>query len=185
MGVRATGAWVWQPHHLHVPNVMKYGSLNFLEPSGPHRACYGTHFFTCEVEVLIVCTSYSFVLTSVGGWRFNADTCSVFILWLFYNPMQFMSICWYIWRTISTVHGMNNIKFQRIKHRTTLAWTMTALLVGSPDIRAGTMLFFSAHTTNKMHVTSYPGSEHSPTPELRIHASMAPLPHTSSWHMLN
>ena len=30
-----------QPHHFHVPNVMKYGSLNHLEPSGPHRACYG------------------------------------------------------------------------------------------------------------------------------------------------
>ena len=34
--------WDWQPHHLHVQNVMKYGSLNVLEPSGPHRACYGT-----------------------------------------------------------------------------------------------------------------------------------------------
>ena len=26
----------------------KSGSLNLLEPSGPHRACYGTHLlFTC------------------------------------------------------------------------------------------------------------------------------------------
>jgi len=32
----------WQPHHLHVTNVMKSGSLKLLEPSGPHRACYGT-----------------------------------------------------------------------------------------------------------------------------------------------
>jgi len=40
-GVKAAGAWVWL-HHLHVPNVMKFGSLNLLEPSGPHRACYGT-----------------------------------------------------------------------------------------------------------------------------------------------
>jgi hypothetical protein len=31
-----------RPHHLQVPNVMKSGSLNLLEPSGPHRACYGT-----------------------------------------------------------------------------------------------------------------------------------------------
>ena len=37
-----TGAWGWQTHHLHVPNVMKCGSLNLLEPFGPHRACYGT-----------------------------------------------------------------------------------------------------------------------------------------------
>jgi hypothetical protein len=27
--------------NLHVPNVMKSGSLNLLEPSGPHHACYG------------------------------------------------------------------------------------------------------------------------------------------------
>ena len=42
LGVKEAGAWGWQPHHLHVPNVMKSGSLNFLEPSRPHRACYGT-----------------------------------------------------------------------------------------------------------------------------------------------
>jgi hypothetical protein len=42
MGVKTAGAWGWQPHQLHVPNVMKSESLNLLEPSGPHRACYGT-----------------------------------------------------------------------------------------------------------------------------------------------
>ena len=42
LGVKAAGAWGWLPHHLHVPNVMKSGSLNLLEPSWPHRACYGT-----------------------------------------------------------------------------------------------------------------------------------------------
>jgi hypothetical protein len=41
LGVKAAGAWGWQPHHLCVPNVMESGSLNLLEPSGPHRACYG------------------------------------------------------------------------------------------------------------------------------------------------
>jgi len=39
--VKAAGAWGWRSHH-HVPNVMKSWSLNLLEPSGPHRACYGT-----------------------------------------------------------------------------------------------------------------------------------------------
>jgi hypothetical protein len=42
LGVKAAGAWGWQPHHLHVPNVMKSGSLNLLETLGPHRACYVT-----------------------------------------------------------------------------------------------------------------------------------------------
>jgi hypothetical protein len=40
-GVKKAGAWGWQPHQLHVPNVMKSGNLKLLEPSGPHRACYG------------------------------------------------------------------------------------------------------------------------------------------------
>ena len=42
LGVKAAGAWGWQPHHIHLPIVMKSGSLNLLEPSGSHRACYGT-----------------------------------------------------------------------------------------------------------------------------------------------
>jgi hypothetical protein len=42
LGVKAAGVWGWQPHHLHMPNVMKSGSLNLLEPSGPLTACYGT-----------------------------------------------------------------------------------------------------------------------------------------------
>ena len=33
--VKAAGVWGWQSHHLHVPNVMKYGTLNLLEPPGP------------------------------------------------------------------------------------------------------------------------------------------------------
>jgi hypothetical protein len=41
-GVKAAGAWGWQPHHLHVPNVLKSGCLKLLEHSGPHRACYRT-----------------------------------------------------------------------------------------------------------------------------------------------
>ena len=31
-------AWVWQPYRLHVPIILKSGSLNLLEPSGPVQA---------------------------------------------------------------------------------------------------------------------------------------------------
>jgi hypothetical protein len=34
----------WQPYHLHVPTVLKSGSLNLLEPSGPVQACNGIGF---------------------------------------------------------------------------------------------------------------------------------------------
>jgi hypothetical protein len=55
LGGKAAGAWGWQTHHLHVPNVMKSGSLNLLGHSGPHRACYGTPLR----NVLGICTLIS------------------------------------------------------------------------------------------------------------------------------
>ena len=44
-GVKAAGAWDCKPYHLHVPNVLKSGSLNLLEPSGPLQACNGLALF--------------------------------------------------------------------------------------------------------------------------------------------
>ena len=43
-GVKADGAWRWQSYPLHVPIVLKSGSLNHLEPSGPSQACNGIAF---------------------------------------------------------------------------------------------------------------------------------------------
>jgi hypothetical protein len=39
--VKVAGAYGWQPYHLHVLIVLKSGSLNLLEPSGPVQACNG------------------------------------------------------------------------------------------------------------------------------------------------
>jgi hypothetical protein len=41
IGVKATDAYGWQPYHLHVPIVLKSGSLNLLEPLEPVQACNG------------------------------------------------------------------------------------------------------------------------------------------------
>jgi hypothetical protein len=38
---KAAGAYSWQPYLLHVPIVLKSGSLNFLEPLGPVQGCNG------------------------------------------------------------------------------------------------------------------------------------------------
>ena len=38
-GIKAAGAYGWQPYHLHVPTVLKSGSLSLLEPSGLVQAC--------------------------------------------------------------------------------------------------------------------------------------------------
>jgi hypothetical protein len=40
-GVKAAGAYCWQPYHIHVPIVLKSGSLNFLKVLGPVQACNG------------------------------------------------------------------------------------------------------------------------------------------------
>ena len=40
-GLKTAFAWSWQPYHLHVPIVLKSGSLSLLEPSGPVQACNG------------------------------------------------------------------------------------------------------------------------------------------------
>ena len=44
-GVETAGALGW-PYHLHVPTVLKSGSLNLLEPSGSVQACNGIAFIT-------------------------------------------------------------------------------------------------------------------------------------------
>jgi len=41
LGVNAASAKGRQSYHLHVPIVLKSGSLNLLEPSGPVQACNG------------------------------------------------------------------------------------------------------------------------------------------------
>jgi len=38
-GVKAAGAYGWQTYHLPVSTVLKCGSLNNLEASGPVQAC--------------------------------------------------------------------------------------------------------------------------------------------------
>jgi hypothetical protein len=50
LGVKVAGAWGWQPHHLPVPTVLKSGSLNLLELSGPVQAHNGI-VVPCSVKI--------------------------------------------------------------------------------------------------------------------------------------
>ena len=54
-GVKAAGAYGWQPYRLHVPNVMKSWSLNLLEPSGPVQACNGIALPLHESSIYPMC----------------------------------------------------------------------------------------------------------------------------------
>jgi len=59
-GVKAAGAYGWQPYHLHVPDVLKSGSLSLLGRSGPVQACNGIAFlFTRFCHWTLKCARYS------------------------------------------------------------------------------------------------------------------------------
>jgi hypothetical protein len=65
-GIKAAGAYGWQPYHLHVPIIFKYGSLNLLEPYGPVQDCNGIALplplpFTFKI-------SYTFSERNITNW---------------------------------------------------------------------------------------------------------------------
>jgi len=49
-GVKPGGAKDCKPYHLNVPIVLKSGSHNFLEPSGPVQARSGFVLLSCVVH---------------------------------------------------------------------------------------------------------------------------------------
>jgi len=53
-GVKAAGAYGWQPYHLHVSSVMESGSLNLMEPSGTVQGLL--HFFYITYTHINTCT---------------------------------------------------------------------------------------------------------------------------------
>jgi len=78
-GVKAAGAYGWQPYHLHVPIVFKSGSLNLLEPSGPVQACNGIAlliafvYIGCNVTMLHI-EICELMQDIQGRWRRNTRT---------------------------------------------------------------------------------------------------------------
>jgi hypothetical protein len=54
--VKAAGVYGWQPYQLYVPIVLKSGSLNLLDPSGPVKACNGIALyllFTLKLKLIL------------------------------------------------------------------------------------------------------------------------------------
>jgi len=56
--LKAAGAYGWQLCHLFVSSVLKSGSLNFLEPSGPVQAGTG---LTNRIKIHILCLKKMFL----------------------------------------------------------------------------------------------------------------------------
>jgi len=92
-GVKAAGAWGWQPCHLHVSSVLKSGSLNLLEPSGPVRACNGIAlpFSTIRCNLKVAITIYEeifeefFVNSNISHFSYFAT--------FKHNESQIINIC--------------------------------------------------------------------------------------------
>ena len=69
-GVKVAGAWGWQPYHLHVPIVLKSGSLKLLEPTGPIQACNGIVLLPPLCSLLLSFLSiFSFYIEKVHLFR--------------------------------------------------------------------------------------------------------------------
>ena len=64
-GVKAAGSYGWQPYHLHVPIVLKSGSLKLLEPSGPVQACNGIALPLLLIKGLTLELSIVFLLSTI------------------------------------------------------------------------------------------------------------------------
>ena len=70
-GVKAAGEWGCKPRHLHAPIVMKSGSLNLQEPSGPVQSCTWVaylylYFFMHDTKAgrPVVCKVFTICLSS-------------------------------------------------------------------------------------------------------------------------
>jgi hypothetical protein len=66
--VKVAGAYGSQPYHLHVPIVLKSGSINLLVPSGPVQDCNGLalalHKCFIQVQLDVHYILYFFLVSS-------------------------------------------------------------------------------------------------------------------------
>jgi hypothetical protein len=83
-GVKVAGAWGWQSYHLPVPTVLKSGSLNLLEPSGPVQTPNGIAV-PCTVNI---CAALPVVKT----WLSFLKTSPQLMTWNFLKSWQ-MAVC--------------------------------------------------------------------------------------------
>ena len=78
LDVKLTGAQGWQPYHLREPTVLKSGSLNHLETSGPVQTCLGI-----SLPLLPFYNKCNFSHSRIQCYAFTAYN---FILALLENP---------------------------------------------------------------------------------------------------
>ena len=69
-GIKAAGVLGWQSYQLHVPTVLKSGSLNLLETSGPVQACNGTALPSRQLRAGFLLSNHRFYNTwqHVSTW---------------------------------------------------------------------------------------------------------------------
>jgi hypothetical protein len=111
-GVKAAGAWDWQPYHLHVPTVYKSGCRILLEPCGPVEACSGTAanaigmFLKCNVIWLVDAKRYLWPLVPPDDGDLTTETCRGNIK----RNINSACICW----SVLTVLGTSSEQVQTL-----------------------------------------------------------------------
>jgi hypothetical protein len=86
LGVKAAGAQGWQPCHLHVPIVMKSGSLNLLEPSGPVMGLLYYQQYALILFYVLAPTCFGSSLSSSGSCL-DPSEFETQIVWVVYHIM--------------------------------------------------------------------------------------------------
>ena len=86
-GVKVASALGWQHYHLHVLTVLKSGSLNLLEPSGPIQACNW-------ITLCMSLTSHTWVASSMVS---QLHTSATFMIQVFWGvmPCSVVNSYWY------------------------------------------------------------------------------------------
>ena len=63
--LKVAGAYSWQPYHLHVATVLKFGSLTLLESAGPLQACNGIALPFLRLEILYTARGFGLHVCNV------------------------------------------------------------------------------------------------------------------------
>jgi hypothetical protein len=131
-GLKTAGAKGWQHYHLHVPTVLKFGSLNPLQHSGPVQA------YT-EIDLPL----------SKKGMIFEKKKKGIVLCRIFWRSLtQFSRLWWDKWRLVSIV--VLNIYLpgkteENHNKRVQIAGALTDIRIGHLPKKSRPMMFKSRH----------------------------------------
>ena len=113
LGVKAAGAWGWQPTTLAVPNVKKSGALTYPDPLGPSQRPVVGETFTFTFRKI----SEAFVSLVIGLSRFTIFFHIISSTALFFLKKVIKSVFWFYVQFLSeTFLSLRRTERDKIKN---------------------------------------------------------------------